>query len=74
MFGSAARGEMRPDSDLDLLVDFKEDAHVGLLELSALRRELSSIAGRPVDLAAKPALKARMRPGILAESRVVDGA
>jgi predicted nucleotidyltransferase len=74
LFGSAARGEMRPDSDVDLLVDFKEDAHVGLVELTALRRELSTIVGRAVDLAVKPGLKPRMRPAILAEARVVYAA
>ena len=32
MFGSAARGEMRPDTDIDLLVEFLPDAEVGLVE------------------------------------------
>lgn len=33
VFGSAARGDMRPDSDVDLLVDFEPEARTGLLEL-----------------------------------------
>ncbi len=37
VFGSAARGEMRPDSNVDLLVDFLPDARPGLLDLSALQ-------------------------------------
>ena len=40
VFGSAARGEMRSDSDVDLLVDFHPDARIGLLELGRLWRSL----------------------------------
>jgi hypothetical protein len=43
VFGSAARGEDRPDSDVDLLVDL--DKGTGLFNLEALRRELSEIVG-----------------------------
>ena len=61
LFGSAARAEMRSDSDVDLLVDFLPDARIGLLELSALTRELSQMVGRAVDLALEPALKPLVR-------------
>ncbi len=47
VFGSVARGESRPDSDLDLLVD----AERGLgLRLFALQEDLTALVGRPVDL------------------------
>jgi predicted nucleotidyltransferase len=71
LFGSAARGEMRSDSDVDLLVDFLPDARIGLLELSALMRELSQMVGRPVDLAVKPALKPLVRAEVLAEAQTL---
>ena len=74
IFGSAVRGEMREDSDYDFLVDFLPDARPGLLGLVALGRELSSQLGRHVDLAVKPALKPLIRPGVLAEARVVYAA
>ena len=74
VFGSAARGEMRPDSDLDLLVDFFPGARIGLIELSALMRELAQLAGRRVDLAVKPALKPLIRPGVLAEAHILYAA
>jgi len=61
LFGSAARGEMRPDSDLDLLVDFLPGARPGLLGVSAMMRELTALLGRRVDLAVKPALKPLLR-------------
>jgi hypothetical protein len=55
LFGSAARGDMRPDSDVSLLVDFLSGARHGLLGVSAMMRELTALLGRRVDLAVKPA-------------------
>ena len=46
LFGSAPRGEMRPDSDIDLLVDFLPGARPGLLGVSAMMREFSALLGR----------------------------
>ena len=74
IFGSAARGDLRPDSDFDLLVDFLPGARPGLLGVSAMTRELSNLLGRRVDLAVKPALKPRIRPGVLAKARLIYAA
>jgi uncharacterized protein len=74
LFRSAARGEMRPDSDIDLLVDFLPGARPGLLGVSAMMREFSTLLGRRVDLAVKPALKPLIRPGVLAEARLIYAA
>jgi predicted nucleotidyltransferase len=74
LFGSAARGEMRPDSDFDLLVDFLPGARPGLLGVSAMARELSELLGRRVDLAVKPALKPLIRSDVLAEARLIYAA
>ncbi|MCX6597156.1 MAG: nucleotidyltransferase family protein [Acidobacteria bacterium] len=69
LFGSAARGEMRPDSDVDFLVEFLPAARPGLLGLAAMTRELTTLLGRHVDVAVKPALKPLIRASILAEAR-----
>jgi predicted nucleotidyltransferase len=74
VFGSAARGEMRPDSDVDLLVDFLPEARPGLLGLSAMMREFSGLLGRRVDLAVKPALKPLVRTAVLSDSHVIYAA
>ena len=74
LFGSAARGEMRSDSDFDLLVDFLPDARPGLLGVSAMTREFTDLLGRRVDLAVKPALKPLIRPSVLAEARLIYAA
>ncbi len=50
LFGSALRDDFRPDSDVDLLVEFRPDCSVGLIRLTAIERELSTLLGRKVDL------------------------
>ena len=61
VFGSVARGEDRPDSDVDLLVDLPPD--MGLLDLGRVQADLEAILGAKVDLIPasdlKPAVRAR---------------
>ena len=66
VFGSTARGEARPDSDIDLLVDFTEP--ISLFEFARLRRLLAELLGRDVDLVTRSALRPGMRETILAEA------
>jgi predicted nucleotidyltransferase len=72
IFGSAARGEDRPESDVDLIVDFGHPT--GLLALIRLERELGELFGRPVDLVTEPGLSPHMRDAVLASASVIfDG-
>src|SRR5450759_5874820 len=71
LFGSAVRGEMRPDSDIDLLVEFMPDAKVSLFGHFDAEQELSRLAGKKVDLVSKTALRGRLRNQILAEARSI---
>jgi predicted nucleotidyltransferase len=51
LFGSRLKGSDRPDSDVDLLVEFEPDATPGLIRLGRIARELSALlGGRKVDL------------------------
>lgn len=74
VFGSAARGETRPDSDIDLLVEFLPEAQVGLLEHAGLMLDLSELLGRRVDLVSKRGLKPLIRDSIIREARPVYAA
>jgi len=74
VFGSVVRGELRADSDIDLLVVFDSDAEVGFLALGRIRRELSTIIGRTVDLVPKDGLKPLIRDEVISSSRVVYAA
>ena len=57
VFGSFARGEERPDSDIDILVKFdREHAKVGLLKYASMMIDLEKILNRAVDLVEEGAL------------------
>jgi predicted nucleotidyltransferase len=68
VFGSCARGEHTPSSDLDLLVDF--DHPVGLLELATAKIELEGILGVKVDLTTAGMLREELREQVMAEAKV----
>jgi predicted nucleotidyltransferase len=74
IFGSAVRGELRPDSDIDLLVDYFPSARPSLFDLIGMTDELSNLLGRKVDLGVKRALKPRYKGHILAEAHVIYAA
>ncbi|NLT29404.1 MAG: hypothetical protein GXX86_02950 [Propionibacterium sp.] len=48
VYGSIARGEATPDSDIDFLIEFEEDA--SLFDLVALQTALAELIGKPVDV------------------------
>jgi uncharacterized protein len=66
LFGSVARDEARPDSDVDVLVDF--DRPVGLLHLARVRRRLSQLLGANVDLLTPDGVHPALRDHIFAEA------
>lgn len=69
LFGSAARGEMRPESDIDLLVDYAPEFGADLFEHLIAQRDLEELLGRKVDLVSKRALRDRMRRIVMADAR-----
>lgn len=74
VFGSAARGEARPDSDIDFLVEFDAEQEVGFLTLGRLSRELALVCGRRVDLVPRGGLKPLVAADVAAQSRIVYAA
>ena len=69
VFGSYARGEARPDSDLDLLVWFSEQK--SLLGVIRLERELSELLGVRIDLLTEQAISPYLIERIRQELRVL---
>lgn len=74
LFGSALRGELRPDSDLDLLVDFEPGKGVGLFSVIRLEQELSALLGRRVDLRTEAELSRYFRDEVKATAEVLYAA
>jgi uncharacterized protein len=70
LFGSAVRNEMRPESDIDLLVEFLPAAHVDLVDYAGLMLDLARLLGRKVDLVSKNGLKPLIRSAVLEEARL----
>jgi uncharacterized protein len=66
LFGSVARDEAGPDSDIDVLVEFRETP--GLTEYMRVKFWLEDHLGRPVDLVMKAALKPWAKPLVEAEA------
>ena len=66
LFGSAVRGEARPDSDIDLLVTF--DHPVDLLTFLELEELLARLLGRKVDLVPRVSLKPLLKNSVLSEA------
>lgn len=50
IFGSCSRGEERPDSDVDLLIQYDKDSHIGLLAIGGMYMDLRRLLQRDVDL------------------------
>lgn len=71
VFGSALRGDFRPDSDIDFLVEFDPDRIPGLFGIARMERELSALlGGRKVDLRTPQDLSRYFRQRVLEEAEV----
>jgi predicted nucleotidyltransferase len=63
VFGSVARDEARPDTDVDFLVEFSKP--IGLFGFSRIRLYLEDILGHPVELGTLDALRDNLRESVL---------
>lgn len=68
LFGSTARGDYRPDSDIDLLAAFDETRRISLLTVVGIERQISRMLGRTVELVEEGTLKPRVRNNVAAEA------
>jgi len=73
VFGSAARGEARPGSDVDLLYELQPGARLGW-DIEGLSDELSELFERPVDLVSRRGLHAMLRPRVLQDAKTLYAA
>jgi hypothetical protein len=70
LFGSRARGELGPTSDVDLVAELGPDARIGVFRLVGLERRLAEIVGHRVDLLPEPIEHPRLRANVERDRRV----
>ena len=71
LFGSVLRGDFRPESDVDVLVEFEPEHSPGLIALYDIEGELQSLfSGHRPDLVTFKALNRWIRDRVLAEAQV----
>lgn len=61
IFGSTARGDQRPESDIDVLVDFDPAARVTIYDYVAVRDDIAALFGQSVDVVDREGLKPHLR-------------
>lgn len=66
IFGSVARGQARPDSDIDFLVDLETGR--SLLDMGGLLNDMQKLLGRPVDVVTESGLRERIRRRVLKDA------
>ena len=71
VFGSVSRGDLSPESDIDVLYEPTPGARLGR-EIQKLALELADLVGRPVRSASRNALHERVRDQVLAEARLLS--
>ena len=77
LFGSVLRDDFRPDSDVDVMVQFEPEAHPTLFDLVEMEGELKQIFGRDVDLVTRKGIESSRnylrRKAILSSVNVIYG-
>ena len=68
LFGSRARGDERPDSDTDILIEIDPDAHIGVWGYAGLKEYIATLLDGSVDVVDREALKSYIAPAATADA------
>lgn len=69
LFGSCVRGELKEESDIDILVEIEQD--ISLLDFIGIKLELEEALGKKIDLVEYSTIKPRLKERILNEQVVI---
>ena len=68
LFGSWARGDNQPDSDIDIMIEVDPSARIGVYEYVALKDYIAGLFEGPVDVVSRDGLKPYVRPAATADA------
>jgi len=65
LFGSRARGEERPDSDTDIMIEFDPSARITVFDYAGVKRDLAALFDGPVDVVNREGIKPYIKPALV---------
>jgi predicted nucleotidyltransferase len=68
VFGSVARGDSRPDSDIDIMVEIDPEAHLTVFDYAGLKEYIAGLFDGPVDVVNRDGLKPYVHPAATADA------
>ena len=68
LFGSVARGNHRPDSDIDIMIEIDPDARIAVFDYVDLKEYIAGLFDEPVDVVNREGLKSHVRPAAVADA------
>jgi len=68
LFGSRARGDNRPDSDIDIMIEVDPEAHISLFDYVGLKDYIAACFDGRVDVVSREGLKPYLRPAVTADA------
>jgi uncharacterized protein len=68
LFGSVARGEQRPDSDIDIMIELNPDARVTMFDYVDIKEYIEGLFSEAVDVVNRDGLKPAVRPNATADA------
>jgi predicted nucleotidyltransferase len=68
LFGSVARGNHRPDSDIDIMIEIDPDARITVFDYVDLKEYIAGLFSDPVDVVNREGLKSHVRPAAMADA------
>jgi predicted nucleotidyltransferase len=68
LFGSLARGDTRPNSDIDIMIEIDPDARMTVFEYVDLKDYIGTLFDKPVDVVTREGLKPYVRPAATADA------